>query len=361
MERVILSGRFTMGPETDAFEAELAAYHGRRYAVAVNSGSSANLIAVAALAHLAIDPLRRGDRVLAPALAWPTSYSPFVQYGARLALCDANESTWNVEAVRGGDRDAVAYVCVPILGNPPNMRAIHTECAKQGMHLIVDACESIGAMSGGAHVAAYGLMATLSFFYSHQLSAIEGGAILTDSEECDTLCRMLRNHGWTKGTKLQPKTFAGEYDFAVHGYNLRPLEMHCAIAREQLKKLAGFKKHRAVNWMALYDKVKHLPIRAQEWGEGEVCPFGFAFTVEGSALRERLAHHLRANSIDCRPPVGGSFSKHGYAEHANWTGDTPNADRIHDTGLFIGLAPWVMGDALDKVAKVMRAFFEGTT
>lgn len=354
--RVIRSGRFTMGPEVEALEHELATYHGVKYAVAVNSGSSANLVAVAALCNLSNSPLRRGDRVVVPALAWPTTYAPLVQHGCKLLVADC-DSTWNVNEfpLLFVPSDIAAFVSVSVLGNPANVTAVRAVCVSHGIHVIEDACESLGARHNGQLIGTFGRMGTLSFFHSHQLSAIEGGAILTNDPECATLCRMLRNHGWTRGTDKGLPGFEHEYDFRLHGYNVRPLEMHAAIARAQLAKLERFKKARLTNWLQFYMQAEHLPITFQEMNDGESNPFGIAFTVETKEARARLAQALRANGVDCRPPVGGSFGRHPYAKLANWTGDTPMADRIHDTGLFLGLAPFPIPDLIDKAVKVMKA------
>lgn len=353
--RVVESGQYTMAGEVLAFEAELAAYHRVKHAIAVNSGASANLVAVGAMFHLDKNPLKRGDRVLVPALAWSTTYAPLVQHGLTLKLMDCGND-WNASP-NGlyGFSDVALIVDVPVLGNPSHAAAFERRAAENGILMLQDACESIGARApGGRLMGTFGLMGTVSFFWSHQLSAIEGGAILTDSDQCAELCHMLRNHGWSKGTSRQPPGFAGEYDFQVMGWNVRPLELHCAIARAQLKKLETFKRHRAVNWIDFYNRTKHLPVWFQEMGEGEANPFGIAFTVRDVVMRSRLAVALRENGTDCRPPVGGSFSKHPYSGDASWTGSTPNADRIHETGIFLGLAPWPMGAIIEKTAQIME-------
>lgn len=359
MARVIKSGRFTMGPETEAFEHELAAFHGVSHCVAVNSGSSANLVACAALAHQQRHPLRPGDRVVVPGLAWATTYAPFVQHGLRLLVADCDLATWNVtEFPRlASPSDVAAVVSVPILGNPIDLTGLKTVCASHGIPILEDGCESLGASFGGHKVGTQGLMGTLSTFYSHQLSAIEGGAILTNSDECDTLCRMLRNHGWARGTRRELAGFENEYDFQLMGWNVRPLELHCAIAREQLKKLDGFRQARMDNWTAFWSAVPaELPVERQHLTpKGQANPFGIAFRVlGGKAKRLELALALRAAGIDCRPPVGGSFARHAYAKYANWSGETPNCDLIHDTGLFLGLAPFATPGMIERAVGVMK-------
>lgn len=357
--RVVNSGLFTMGDQVAAFEHELAAYHGVKHAIMVNSGSSANLIAVGALFYLESlgRRLMRGDRVIVPALAWPTLYAPLVQNGLSLLVADADE-TWNMERQPLAPASDVALIVgCSILGNPMDAGWWAARAKRSSAIFLEDNCESIGAaINGGKMCGTFGLMGTLSFYYSHQISAIEGGAVITNDDECATLCRMLRNHGWTKGTARQPKTFAGEYDFEVMGWNVRPLELHAAIAREQLRKLDRFGLERNRNYNHFLEAVADLPIGIPQINPGaRINPFGIAFTVADPALRSVLAMKLREKGIDCRPPVGGSFAKHRYARHATWSGRTPVADRIHDTGLFIGNAPFPITELIDEAVDIMRS------
>ncbi len=346
MQRVIASGRFTMGEQVEAFEAEFAAWHGMEHAIMVNSGSSANLIAVAALFARKDSPLMRGDKVLVPALAWATTFAPLIQHGLEPILLDAG-STWNAEGVWSGTRPDMPRLILAcsILGNAQAFMA-------DGAYAIEDNCESIGAKSiTGDLAGTRGIGNTFSFFWSHQLSAIEGGCILTNDAEYANLCRMLRNHGWTRGV-YHSRTFGSEYEFQLFGYNVRPVEMHAAIAREQLKKLDARIAVRRENFTYWRDFASQgLPLTHPVM-VGEPSPFGIHFCVESSAVRTRLAAALRAAGIDCRPPVGGSFRKQPYG--ARWADQqTPNADRIHDTGMMLGNAPYPIHDKIDRAVLIM--------
>lgn len=351
IQRVVASGNFTMGEEVAAFELEFAAWHGMKHAVMVNSGSSANLIAVAALFHLQDKPLMPGGKVLVPAIAWSTTYSPLVQHDLQLILLDVDD-TWNADP-KGPRLSREIYgarliVACSILGNPGHLKRWQEMADGLGAYLLNDNCESLGAGDCGT----YGLMSTHSLFWSHQLSAIEGGVILTNSDECANLCRMLRAHGWTRDVK-PPQTFADEYDFQLMGYNVRPLEMHAAIAREQLKKLPGFIKARQENYdhfVAATDRISGIQHPRRN---GIMSPFGLHFTVPSTEVRQQLVTELREHGIDCRLPTGGSFRRHKYGEP--WAHQmTPNADRIHDCGLFLGNAPYDISELIDEAVTVMR-------
>ena len=344
IDRVRASGQWTMAGEVETFEAELAEWHGVKHAIMVNSGSSANLIAVAALFHVENNPLKRGDTALVPAIAWSTTFAPLVQHGLKLKLVDC-DATWNAA---NADTAKLSVIC-SILGNPTYPLNF------SGDYVIEDNCESLGASVLGKKCGTFGFMGTLSFFYSHQLSAIEGGAILTNSDECARLCKMLRAHGWTRDV-AKPESFDDEYDFRLMGYNVRPLELHAAIGRAQLKKQETFRRQREQNWRNFETLSARLPIQLQArnpHGSTQTNPFGMAFTVESSVTRARLVAAFRANEIDCRLPTGGSFRKHIYGKP--WADQqTPAADYIHECGLFLGNAPFDLAPQIERAIKVMR-------
>lgn len=350
IQRVIASDQYTNAEEVLQFEAEFAQYIGRKHAVFVNSGSSANLIAVAALFNKKERPLVRGDKVIVPALAWSTSYSPLVQHGLDLVLADC-DGTWNATPRPMGN--ARLLVTVPILGNPCR-DDMHEKMAPE--YWIADCCESLGGWMGpyGSRrmVGSYGIMSTFSFFASHQLSGIEGGMVCTDDDEMNDLLRMLRDHGMTRYTK--PKTFDAEYDFRLFGYNVRGLELHAAIGREQLKKLDQFRRQREQNKNNFEVMTMGMPIQFPlRYSSHVQSPFGLNFTVADKETRLRLAMALRENEIDCRLPTGGSFTRHIYGE--DWCDQpTPQADKIHDMGLFLGNGPIDIMPQMERAVNVMR-------
>ncbi len=360
-----------MGEEVAAFESDFAAYHKMKHAVMTNSGSSANLIAVAALFHKQDNPLKRGDKVIVPSLAWSTTYSPLVQHDLELILSDVdgtwNAASWDWKPEHGRPR---LIIGCSILGNPAHLAWWREQARRIDAYFIEDNAESLGAQAVAnlpvdkhQRVSAkgrenfklcgtFGLMNTFSLFWSHQLSAIEGGVVLTDDDECAKLCRMLRAHGWSRDVE-PPQTFDQEYDFHLFGYNVRPLELHAAIAREQLKKLDGFRRQREQNLNNFQTLAYGLPI---EWPRknGIPSPFGIHFCVKDTETRARLVTALRVASIDCRLPTGGSFRLHEYGKP--WRDQqTPVADEIHRRGLFVGNAPFPIDEQIQKAVDVMRS------
>lgn len=352
IDRVVKSGRFTMGAEVEAFEHEFAEYHRMRHGIMVNSGSSANLVAVEALFHKADRPLSSGDVALVPAIAWATTYAPLAQKEMVLFVADVDD-TWNVPA-RAIDPMARLVVRCSVLGNPT------CDSILPDAYVIEDNCESLGAWyATGRPCGTTGMLNTFSFFWSHQLSAIEGGMILTNDDELATLCRLLRNHG-NAGFGRRDASFAESYDFRLFGYNLRPLEMHAAVARAQLRKLDGFIEHRRANWLNFKSELE----TSSKWSHvvkfpkqnGVISPFGLQFEVREPKQRAKLVGALRAEGIDARLPTGGSFLRHAYgAPYRLGSATTPRADEIHDCGLFLGNPPWLLDAEIENAARIIRS------
>jgi CDP-6-deoxy-D-xylo-4-hexulose-3-dehydrase len=291
--------------------------------------------------------------VLVPAIAWATTYAPLVQYGLELTLMDCDE-TWNANVyAKSFDPTGVRLMIgCSILGSPAELEAMQTAAGVIEAYFVEDNCESLGAVTGDGHLCGtFGDLSTFSFFWSHQISAIEGGMILTDDDELAGLCRMLRAHGWSRDVE-PPACFEDEYDFRLFGYNVRGLELHAAIAREQLRKLPGFIAARTGNAEAFRQAGAGLPVTFQGWG-GDPSPFGLSFRTHDGPTRNRVVAALRAAGIDCRLPTGGSFRLHGYGEP--WRGqETPNADLVHDTGLFLGNGPFAMEAEIAAAIAVLK-------
>lgn len=358
--RVMASDRFTMGEEVAAFEEEFARWHGRKHGIMVNSGSSANLVATAALFQLQErKPLRAGDVALVPAIAWSTTYAPLVQHGLSLALADVGQD-WNVDVhspdfastVQG--RVGLVVAC-SVLGNPADLGALANVAGVHGAYVLEDNCESVGAVCARPEkpCGSFGDVSTFSFFWSHQISAIEGGMILTDDDEIADLCVMLRAHGWTRDLYRPVNAFAGEYDFRVMGYNVRPLELHAAVARAQLGKIEQARAGRCANALRFANLAAsaELPIDVPV-PNGSPNPFGIQFKIT-RGHREAAATALRECGIDCRLPTGGSFRKHAYA--ARWAGQwTPKADQVHDHGMFLGNSSRDLSEQIEGAINVLK-------
>ena len=249
IQRVLRSGRFTMGEQVRLFEDAFAARFGMKHAVMVNSGSSANLVGVAALFYRSTRPLQRGDEVIVPAISWATTFHPLQQYGLKLRFVDVELDTLNMDASKleaALTPRTRMVVAVSILGNPAPLDRIRAFCDAHDLIFFEDNCESLGASLNGRLCGTFGDVNTFSTFYSHHISTMEGGLLVTNDTEIDHLARAIRNHGWARDVPADSVVNQGQrhddpffeaYRFVVPGYNVRPLEIAGAVGLEQLKKL----------------------------------------------------------------------------------------------------------------------------
>ncbi|MDO8383193.1 MAG: DegT/DnrJ/EryC1/StrS family aminotransferase [Microbacterium sp.] len=368
LDRVIRSGRFTMGPLVRQFEGEFATHFGARYGVMVNSGSSANLIAVAAAV---LDPrydLNRGDEVLVPAVSWPTTYYPLTQYGLRPRFVDVNIDTLNLDAdlieESIGPRTKAIFA-VNLLGNPNDFSRLREIARVHDLILLEDNCESLGAEHDGVNAGTAGLAGTFSSFFSHHISTMEGGIILTDDEQLYHEMVSLRAHGWTRDlparNHVHDKT--GEawddlFRFVLPGYNVRPLEMSGALGLEQLAKVPSLIEGRRENAAYFLERFAAISAVRTQKEIGRSSWFGFSMVLEGE-LAGRRADLVRAfdeAGIESRPIVAGNFTRNPVMTHldAIVPDSLPAADKIDVDGLFVGNHHYPVRDGIDLVADTVE-------
>lgn len=351
MYRVIDSGMFTMGPEVASFEQQFAQYTGSNHCVMVNSGSSANLLMVAALFYRKDNPLKRGDEVIVPAVSWSTTYFPLYQYGLKIKFIDIDLETLNFDldqleaAVTEKTRLIMA---VNLLGNPNDFNRIFQIIEGKDIILIEDNCEAMGATYNGKMAGTFGVMGSFSTFFSHHISTMEGGMIVTDDEELYHILLSLRAHGWTRNLpkhnhvcgEKSDDPFEESFRFVLPGYNVRPLELEGAIGIEQLKKLPGFIKQRRENARMFQDAMKDHPDLMIQKEIGESSWFGFSMIIrkESLLIRKELINELNTNGFECRPIVAGNFMKNEVIKHLDTERiyELKNASYLDHNGLFVG-------------------------
>ncbi|CAM4232079.1 DegT/DnrJ/EryC1/StrS family aminotransferase [Bordetella muralis] len=364
IQRVVESGMFTMGKEVLEFEKRFASFVGSQYAVMVNSGSSANLLMIAALFFKKESPLARGDEVIVPAVSWSTTYYPLQQYGLKVKFVDVDAKTLNFnladlrEAVSANTR---AILAVNLLGNPNDFSAIREIIGDRDIILLEDNCESLGATLGGTQAGTFGLMGTFSSFFSHHIATMEGGVLVTDDEELYHISLCLRAHGWTRnlpqnnlvcGTKSD-NAFEESFRFVLPGYNFRPLEMSGAIGIEQLKKLPSIisgRRKNAERFQALFRNHPWLGIQEEI---GESSWFGFALIIKPDANVDRinLMKKLEHARVDVRPIVAGNFAKNEVLKWFDYTsvGNLDVASYIDEKGFFVGNHHYDVSNELEYV------------
>ncbi|MGD9536749.1 MAG: DegT/DnrJ/EryC1/StrS family aminotransferase [Alphaproteobacteria bacterium] len=367
MQRVISSGQMSMGDNVSAFEREFAAYFGKTYGVMVNSGSSANLVAVAALCFKKDRPLQRGDEVIVPTISWSTTYHPLQQYGLRLKFIDIELDTLNMDVSRLeaalGPRTR-AVVAVSVLGNPAQLDVIRAFADSHDLYLIEDNCESADAELNGRKTGTFGDLNTFSFFFSHHIATMEGGMVLTDDLELCHLARSLRAHGWTRdlpnGSPLFERTGSDHFEayrFILPGYNVRPLELSGAIGREQLKKLPQLTAERRKNhalFRSLFAGDERFIIQ-RENGKSSCFSFTLILNPAHSLDRERVFERLREAAIGFRIITGGCFLRHDVIKYYDYevVGDIRNANIAHDYGFFVGNHPRDLTPQLNRLRDVL--------
>jgi CDP-6-deoxy-D-xylo-4-hexulose-3-dehydrase len=372
IQRVIASGQFTMGKETAQFEREFADYFGMKHAVMVNSGSSANLIAVAALFYKRERPLQRGDEAIVPAISWSTTFDPLQQYGLRLRFVDVERDTLNMDVSKleaALTSKTRLLVAVSILGNPARLDVMRDFADRHGLYLFEDNCESADAEIAGRKTGTFGDVNTFSFFFSHHISTMEGGMTLTNDDELMHLLRSIRAHGWTRDLPPDSPLFERkdnehfeQYRFILPGYNVRPIELGAAAGRVQLKKLPEMTRQRRANWeifKGLFANDRRF-ITQREYGRTSCFSFTIILNPEFQIDRERVFAALREADIRFRMITGGCFPCHDAIKYFDYdtVGPLTNAELAHYQGFFVGnhptdLAPHLrrLYETLDRVCR----------
>lgn len=369
MQQVIASGMYTMGSKVATFEREFARYVGSEYCIMVNSGSSANLLMIAALFYTkdGARQLQRGDEVIVPAVSWSTTYYPLHQYGLKIKFVDINLQTLNYDLEQLSQaitKKTRAIMAVNLLGNPNDFDRIQEIIAGRNILLIEDNCESMGARYRGRFTGTFGLMGSYSSFFSHHISTMEGGLVVTDDEELYHILLSLRAHGWTRnlpkvnrvcGVKSDDP-FEESYRFVLPGYNFRPLELEGALGIEQLKRLPSMIEERRKNGVRLQRTFVNHPQLLIQHEIGESSWFGFSLVLRpGCGInRPQLQAKLENLGFECRPIVAGNFAKNEVVKYFNYEvyGSLPNADHIDKNGLFIGNHHYPLPDVFEALSNL---------
>ena len=367
IQNVVNSGRLTMGPKVAEFEAAFAKYFGRRHAVMVNSGSSGNLVGIASLFYRSDNPLKRGDEVIVPAIAWSTTYSPLQQYGLKLRFVDVELDTLNMD-VRRLDEALNAktrmIVGVSILGNPAALDKMRKFAEQHGLIFFEDNCESMDAELGGQKTGSFGDISTFSTFFSHHISTIEGGVITTDDDEINALARSIRTHGWTRDLpdtlelcERRDDDFYEAYRFILPGYNVRPQEINAAVGLEQLKKLPYMTDVRRRNWLTFSNLFKgdERFIIQRENGKSSCFSFTLILNPEKLINRNKVLDALTEGGIGYRLITGGCFPRHDVIQYFDYeiVGEMTNGNITHDNGFFVGNHPFDLTSQIERFHAIM--------
>jgi CDP-6-deoxy-D-xylo-4-hexulose-3-dehydrase len=372
----------TTGRFAERFERELAAFVGIREAILVNSGSSANLLAISALTseRLADRRLKPGDEVLTVAAGFPTTVNPIVQCGLVPVFIDVDIPTLNadvrlLETARSDRTKAVIFAHT--LGNPFDLDAVTGFAKKHGLWLVEDCCDALGSTYRGQKVGTFGDLATVSFYPAHHITMGEGGCVLTNKPLLRTIVESFRDWGrdcWcapgqenTCGKRFDwqlgglPHGYDHKYIYSHIGYNLKATDMQAAVGVAQLKKLPKFIEARKQNFASLKARladVADLFVLPKATSESDPAWFGFPMLVNQSApfSRKQLVEYLDAKKIHSRQVFAGNLVRQpAYRDvKTRVVGDLNNSDHVMNQAFWIGISPGISAEMIDYVVKVLH-------
>jgi len=326
--KILKSGYITMNVETLKFEKIFAKKLKVKYAVMVNSGSSANLLSTfAACNPLRSNIFRRGDEAIVPSLCWPTTLWPLHQAGLKIKFIDVDPRTLNINAeelISKINEKTKVIALVNILGISANNQKISNYAKKKKIIIIEDNCESLGAKLNNKHLGTFGDFGTYSFFYSHQITSGEGGMITCHNKQDYDILVSLRSHGWSRSNKIiEYKKIAKKYPnldpryiFMNQGFNLRPTDIQAAIGLNQFRRLNNFMKIRSNNRKQIIENLKKDPRWKNQYRFIEIPKniepsfMGLPILLNENMTREikiKLLHHLESQGIETRPILTGNF------------------------------------------------------
>ena len=332
-----------------------------------SSGSTANLIGVAALFYRKERPLGRGDEVIVPSISWATTYYPLQQYGLKLKFVDVELDTLNVDVLQLENAltpKTRMVAAVNVLGNPCHLNVIREFCDRHDLILFEDNCESLGAELRGKQCGTFGDFGTFSFFFSHHIATMEGGMLITDHEEIFHVAKSIRAHGWTRDIpnskgiyEKSAEDFFESYRFIFPGYNVRPLEMSGAVGLVQLEKvdeMIRIRRENAEVFKKLFSGDDRFIIQ-REIGNSSWFSFVVILNPEKKIGRQRVLTGLKNAGIEFRIVTGGNFLRHDVINFFDYecVGNIKNADLIHDNGFFVGNFPRDLSSELNYFHKAL--------
>jgi CDP-6-deoxy-D-xylo-4-hexulose-3-dehydrase len=307
--------RLTKGPLTVEFEKKWSEFIGCKHSVFVNSGSSANLIA---LATLKLCYQNRNNKVVLPTLCWATDYAPLIQLGFDPIFCDINLRDLSLdldelETIFKTQKPA-ALLLVSVLGLVPNMNHIEYLCKKYNVTLIQDHCESFGSKYDGERLGSTGFCSTFSTYFGHHISTIEGGMVCTDSDEFYEYLLMMRSHGWNRDLSAEGKEyysgrnkFHEAYTFHVPGFNLRATDLQAFIGINQLdkaEKICEDRNHLFKTYMVNMPRKAWKPVVSDSTF---TSAFAYPVIFDTEKQLEKAIELMSEHNIECRPLISGSM------------------------------------------------------
>ncbi len=378
----------TAGRYARDFESQFSAYFGKTSnSLLVNSGSSANLVAISSLgspdlAKYGFKPLQPGDEVITVAAGFPTTVNPIIQNGWVPVFIDVDPKTINAlpEAVMAAKTAKTrAVVLAHSLGNPYRADVLAEFCKKEGLFLVEDCCDALGAQIGDQYVGSYGDYATCSFYPAHHITMGEGGAVMSRDGRFRKIAESFRDWGrdcWCEsgkdntcnkrfGWKLGdlPDGYDHKYTYSHVGYNLKVTDMQAAIGISQLKKAQDFIQTRRNNWQYLYNGIKSSPKLREHFTPVEPTPgtnpswFGFPLYCHDQLNREKVVSTLEDKKVGTRLLFAGNLTKQPAYKNANFRihGSLDATDRVMNKLFWIGVHPVLDKQRMDYMLEQLES------
>ena len=379
-----LDGWFTTGRWTQRFERKLAQFVGVRSASLVNSGSSANLVALSALCspRLQERQLKPGDEVITVAAGFPTTVNPIIQNGLIPVFLDVTLPTYEIDTTQleaAWSPRVKAVMVAHTLGNVFDLDAVTSFCKKYNLWLVEDCCDALGSTWRGQKVGTFGDIATLSFYPAHHITTGEGGAVLTDKPLLKTLIESWRDWGrdcwcdpgidntcgkrfdWQLGTL--PCGYDHKYTYSHIGYNLKATDMQAALGAAQIAKLPGFIARRKANFAYLHEALSPLEevlILPEPSLHSDPSWFGFPLAVRPDApfTRDQLTRHLDARKIGTRLIFAGNLLRQPAYQGIKHrvVGELANTDFVMNHVFWLGVFPGLTNPMLDYMIQTITSF-----
>ena len=370
---VLKSKQLTLSKETKNFEKKFTAKLKSKYSLMVNSGSSANLLALQCL----INPyrknrLKKDDEIIIPTLCWSTSLWPIVQSNLKPVFVDINPKTLNIDEEKLETKithKTKAILLVNVLGNSCDMNKIIKIKKKYNLILIEDNCESLGSKYKKKYLGTYGDFSSFSFYSSHQISSGEGGMICCKDKNDYNIIKSLRSHGWSRGTSFENEIYKKNkfldkrFIFFNSGFNLRPTEVSAAIGHNQFKRMDKLMKIRNINRKKIINSLlnnSYLKNKIDFYYENKfVNPSWFGLSVKiliKNFNKNKIIKKLENNGIETRPIISGNFADQPAAKlyGISLNQKFPNTDKVYNSSFFIGLPTKQINNKFLK--KIVSAF-----
>tara|TARA_R110000822_G_scaffold288302_1_gene409582 strand:- start:4234 stop:5388 length:1155 start_codon:yes stop_codon:yes gene_type:complete len=357
----------TKGQLTVEYEKRWTEWLGTKYAVFVNSGSSANLLMLYSL--IAAGKIKLGDKVVVPTVSWSTDLAPVVQLGLEPILCDCNMEDLSIDINHFKniikEHNPKVLMLVSVLGLVPQMDEILSVCSSNNVILLEDACESLGSKFKDQKIGTFGLMSSFSTYFGHHISTIEGGMVCTDDHNIYNVLKSIRSHGWDRDldqayvdslrNQHEATDFEALYKFYYFGFNVRATDLQAFLGIGQLEKLDSIISARQQNYLRYTENIKGSYWKAPE-NTNDKYISNFAYPII-HPRREEIVKRLIEENIAARPLICGSLEKQPFWDNGGQV-NLLNGDIVDKYGMYLPNNHQLRSDEIQKICDIINEVTE---